>query len=81
MKRKKDVKWSMQNGKCKRKQPQSISFGDTHHIIPPITTSSIIRRKTKENDNNFFCLFFFLFSTYFITFANLLNYSDTNIHS
>lgn len=34
MKRKNDVKWSMQNGKCKRKQPLSISFG-THIISFP----------------------------------------------
>ena len=57
------------------------SVSGTHIISFPHHDIQHHQKEDKENDNNFLCLFFFLFSTYFITFANLLNYSDTNIHS
>lgn len=64
MKRKKDVKWSMQNGKCKRKQPQA-SVSGTHIISFPHHDIQHHQKEDKENDNNFFLSFLFSFFNLF----------------
>lgn len=64
MKRKKDVKWSMQNGKCKRKQPQA-SVSGTHIISFPHHDIQHHQKEDKENDNKIFLSFLFSFFNLF----------------